>query len=272
MPIIEREAWGAREPRHRNWIAEPTDELWLHHTAGALDANGNGVYDDDCRAIQDFHMDVRDWSDIAYSFLTAINGVSFEGRGAMVVGGHTRGRNSKSHGLCAIGNFEVQRPTPELLEELANLVVHGLIKGWWRTDITGPHKEAPGASTACCGKYLIREIPNINARAAEIWDELMNGTQKEEPPEMAITEEEIRAAYRKFALREPDEDGVEFWLSVAPRKEQFQLHLLAEEGLPRMQAELAEIKALLQRIDVRTQNDTAGADVVIARLIERLQD
>lgn len=169
VPTIQTRAqWGARPPRSVRRIPTPTKELWLHHTAGAQDAGGNGFFGDDLRAVQRFHMDTKGWSDIAYSFLADHKGGAYEGRGAGVAGGHTAGRNTVSHAICAIGNYEIHRPTPQLLETIAWMVAHGLLAGWWSTAITGPHKAAPGAATACCGKFLIAEIPAINQRAGDI--------------------------------------------------------------------------------------------------------
>lgn len=172
MQIKTRAEWGAVPPRRNARLRLPVGELWLHHAAGAQDAGGNGFYDDDVRAIQRFHMHTRGWSDIAYNFLVDRTGTAWEGRGHSVIGGHTAGRNSISQAICAIGNYELHRPSPEMLEAIANLVAHGLLAGWWSTLITGPHREAPGASTSCCGRYLIAEIPQINRRTQAIIAEL----------------------------------------------------------------------------------------------------
>jgi hypothetical protein len=166
VDIVTRAEWGARPPKRRHFIDTPTPRLWLHHTAGALDAGGNGVWWDDVRGIQDFHMDVRGWSDIAYSFLVG-GGMVFEGRGVGIAGGHTAGENTESHAICLIGNYEFMHPTDADLQAIADLTRHGLEHGWWADDITGPHKAAPGASTACCGRHLIAKIPDIRRMADE---------------------------------------------------------------------------------------------------------
>lgn len=164
VAIVSRAEWGARPARSRHIIATPTSELWLHHTAGALDANGNGVWWDDMRSIQNFHMDGRGWSDIAYSFVVG-GGQIFEGRGVGVAGGHTKGRNTVSHAICLIGNYETMVPTAEDLAAIAALIRHGRGAGWWG-ELTGPHRAAPGASTSCCGNNLIARIPDLRRMAA----------------------------------------------------------------------------------------------------------
>jgi hypothetical protein len=161
MRIIGRAEWGARPARSRHVIDTPTPELWLHHSAGALDAGGNGVWWDDVRGIQRYHVDGRGWSDIAYSFLVG-GGLIFEGRGVGIAGGHTKGHNTISHAICLIGNYDWMTATPEDLAAIGWLVGEGRRRGWW-VDLSGGHGDASGASTACPGRHLEAAIPTIRA-------------------------------------------------------------------------------------------------------------
>lgn len=167
MKVHSRAQWNARKPRSVHNIPCPTPRLWLHHTAGPA-STGPAVI----AATQKFHMDPkphgRGWNDIAYSFLVEVDGTAWEGRGAGVAGGHTAGDNTRSHAICAVGNFDTRPVPPEMVEGIAQLVAHGHIFGWWPNRITGGHRQAPGASTACPGKHLYARIPDINRRAAEI--------------------------------------------------------------------------------------------------------
>lgn len=160
IDIITRADWGARPPRHAYRIDTPTPELWLHHTAG----NHRGATG--MRAIQNVHMDSRGWSDIAYSFVVdRIDLKVYEGRGAGVAGGHTRGHNRISHAICVMGNFETLIPQPALIDLLAELVAYGHERRWWPAEFTGGHRDASGASTACPGRNLYARIPDINQLA-----------------------------------------------------------------------------------------------------------
>lgn len=211
--ILSRKVWGARSARSRRLISQPTPRLWLHHTAGAEDLGGNSIWADDVRGIQSFHMDRKGWSDIAYSFLADQSGQLWEGRGPLVAGGHTAGDNTKSHGVAAIGNFETLEPSDALLQGLAALAAHGHEADWWLCrGYTGPHRDAPGAATACCGKNLISRIPEINAEAEAI----LRGQGSPVPPpvpEVVERESSVRELYRLFAGREGDESGVKYWAS-----------------------------------------------------------
>lgn len=161
--IIDRNGWLARPPRNRSTIPTPSAELWLHHTAD--DHRGPaGV-----RAVQAFHMDNRGWSDIAYSYLIDRDTLDvFEGRGAGVLGGHTFGRNSISHAICVMGNFDKVKPSTALLERIAELVAYGHTKGWWPAQLTGGHRDV--RATRCPGDHLYPRIPGMNARSAVLLD------------------------------------------------------------------------------------------------------
>ena len=155
MEIIKREEWGARKPRRKHNIPVPTRELWQHHTVGDY-RGAAGI-----RAIQDFHMDGRGWSDIAYSFVIDRRTLKvYEGRGFGVAGGHTKGHNTISHAICVTGNFDLYQPTDELLRKIAELIRYGYKLGKWPLKLTGGHRDV--GNTACPGKYLYLAIPKIN--------------------------------------------------------------------------------------------------------------
>lgn len=239
MRIIPRSVWRARPPARRHEIAMPTPELWLHHTAGDDDAGDNRQWADDVAGIQAYHMDARHWSDIGYSFLVDQSGQVWEGRGAGVAGGHTKGRNTVSHGICAIGNFEIEHPSPEMIASLARLVAHGLLAGWWATGITGAHRDAPGAATACCGQNLVSHIPGINELAASV----VHGVDVTPVAEGELTlpVETVEAAYRVFAGRKGDPGGVAHWARAGVTEDELALILLRAEGLPRIWERLSRL-------------------------------
>lgn len=164
IEIIDRQGWGARAPRRRSTIPVPTPELWLHHTAGNH-AGAAGM-----RSIQNFHMDIRGWSDIAYSFVIDRTTLDvFHARGAGVLGGHTFGRNSISHAICVMGNFDNTSVSNALVDRVAELVKHGHEQGWWPSMLTGGHRDV--RATSCPGDNLYSQIDEINRRAVEPDDE-----------------------------------------------------------------------------------------------------
>lgn len=159
ITIISRDQWGARQPKSRSLISLPSPELWLHHSA---DSNTGAA---GMRNIQRQHQ--AKWSDIGYSYV--IDGDTlevFEGRGAGVLGAHTFGRNSRSHGICVLGNFEIETPSPQLLDKIAELIEHGHRNGWWPASLTGGHRDV--VSTACPGRKLYVRIGDVNSRTGGV--------------------------------------------------------------------------------------------------------
>lgn len=161
VEIISRSGWSAVAPRSRSRIRTPSPELWLHHTAG----NHSGAVG--MRSIQQFHMTPkpsgRGWSDIAYSFVIDPDTLRiYEGRGAGVLGAHTFGRNSISHAICVMGNFDRERPPAGLVARVAELVAHGHDRGWWPERLTGGHRDV--SPTSCPGDELYALIGEINDR------------------------------------------------------------------------------------------------------------
>ena len=50
------------------------------------------------------------------------DGKAYEGRGWGLEGAHTRGYNKEAVAICAIGNFEKEKPSQMLLQTIANLI------------------------------------------------------------------------------------------------------------------------------------------------------
>ena len=154
MELISRKDWGAKPARNRT-ITLPVKDLWLHHSASP-DTGLRAV-----RGIQKFHQDTRGWADIAYNFLYSPSERKFyEGRGAGVLGAHTRGHNMASHGLCVLGNYDRAGFTDNMLEDLQGFLKWHAQYGPER--FTGGHQDAPGALTACPGRNLQSNLRAIN--------------------------------------------------------------------------------------------------------------
>lgn len=162
--IHNRKEWDARKPRSRARIKLPTPYLVLHHTAGSEPDGPRGI-----RRIQDFHMDGRGWSDVAYSFLIDRDGRIYEGRGAGVAGSHTKGYNTIAHAICVLGNYDNNVPTSASLESIAWLTQFGHTQGWWPDKITHGHRNL--VTTSCPGSNLYNRIGYINAQDTQLDEE-----------------------------------------------------------------------------------------------------
>lgn len=141
MPtVIDRNGWGARDRKYLVPISK-SEGVFVHHS---VTAEGGA---ETVRAIQNYHMNTRGWSDIAYSWLVAADGTIYEGRGWGVQGGHTLGWNSKSHAVCYIGNTDnnftdaAKKSINWLIEEHNRRYGNGFVKGHRDVGVTG----CPGA-------------------------------------------------------------------------------------------------------------------------------
>lgn len=140
-----------------------TEFIILHHAA-ASEAS--------VTTIHNWHLQ-RGWTGIGYNFYVRKDGSIYRGRPEDTIGAHTEGYNSRSIGICAEGNFEVEtmpdaqkRAIIELLRELKKRYPNTQIKR---------HKDF--AATACPGKNfpfeeIVKEVEivllKIGSRGEEV--------------------------------------------------------------------------------------------------------
>ena len=104
MRIVSRANWGAKPPRSSPTASKQTT-VTFHwegpHMGDYSPDESPGIV----RSIQRFHMDTRQWNDIAYNFLVDRYGVIFEGRGRNIynAASGTSHANSTSFAICYIG-------------------------------------------------------------------------------------------------------------------------------------------------------------------------
>ncbi len=200
-PIITRAQWGADESmRNRGPIYSSVVKVgFVHHTVSSSTYSESQAAAQ-VRNLYAWYTEGLKYSDMAYNFLVDRFGRLYEGRyGGMdrpVVGGHTAGLNNDSFAVSAMGNFEEFKPADPQMdaikESIAKLMAWklGLSKrdpggkdtlvstgslnsGYWEKGETATlnrvsgHKDA--GNTACPGKFLYAQVPDIRARAAQIF-------------------------------------------------------------------------------------------------------
>ncbi|MFQ3214599.1 MAG: hypothetical protein ACJAT1_002518 [Marivirga sp.] len=124
--IIPQSSWrqGLQAPSY-NRSYTTVENIIVHHSAGL-----NNVTDfrQAVRGIYILHTEVNGWSDIGYNYLIAPDGSIYAGRDPLsgsqdnVIGAHFCGVNSKTMGICLLGNYEEVEPTDTLMSSLSSLL------------------------------------------------------------------------------------------------------------------------------------------------------
>lgn len=166
MKIVTRAEWGARYARGFRPAPLPAKELYLHHSVTTA-LNGPIAI----RRLEDIGQQ-RFGGGISYTFAITPDGTVYEGHGIERQGAHTGGRNSVARAICLVGNYDIADPPSAMVGSIVDLVIYGASRGWWPLDLTGGHRDAPGASTACPGRMAYSRIPEINRRIREDDDEV----------------------------------------------------------------------------------------------------
>ncbi|KAI4460615.1 peptidoglycan recognition protein [Holotrichia oblita] len=126
--IISRSRWGARPPKQIQTIKIPVEYIIIHHTVTPTCLN-----EDECSKrlinIQNYHMDVKNYNDISYSFMVGGDAQIYEGVG-WNKGSHTTPEwDSKSIGIGFVGNFSVEAPKRDVLDVAQKLIRCGVAIG-----------------------------------------------------------------------------------------------------------------------------------------------
>jgi hypothetical protein len=168
--LYEREEWGARYWREyvdQGWRAS---EAFLHHGAepGGRSVDHLAEQKSAMRGIQNFHMDVRGWDDIAYHY------VVFQPYGdipfARIFAGRPRNHvpaaqehhNTGTLAICVYGDFSAGH---DVLEDNTIHAIEVLLRRFPRLETLGPHSAV--VDTDCPGANIRREIPRI-AKAVDL--------------------------------------------------------------------------------------------------------
>ncbi|XP_017492183.1 PREDICTED: peptidoglycan-recognition protein LE [Rhagoletis zephyria] len=127
--VLPRSTWLAQRPMEDyDFIPEPVNLVIISHTA-TESSEKQAINVRLIRDIQCFHIESREWNDIAYNFLVGCDGNVYEGRGWGVVGAHTIGYNSKSVGIAFIGCFMRELPSEPALNACKNFLKRGVEEG-----------------------------------------------------------------------------------------------------------------------------------------------
>jgi hypothetical protein len=193
LTIVSRATWGARYDAGDGPAPLPASEVWLHHSA-TVAPDLAPPYDDEDAAVRLLEKigEERFGHGISYTFAVMPTGRVYEGHGIARRGTHTAKRNSIARGIVLVGNYDEGRVPAPMIEGAAQLLVHGWRSGWWTTPrLNGGHQQAPGAATACPGRYGMAAVLTINNRAAELAAGAPTTTHPEDD-DMPITDDDAK--------------------------------------------------------------------------------
>lgn len=160
MSLIPREDWGARKPSGSRNALDPNPKGSGIHWNGPACAASIKTHDKCAgflRGIQDFHMDTRGWSDIAYSLFVCPHGDVYEGRGKGI-GTAAFGTNEGNRYYYAIYAMwgKGDGPVPEkMLDGITEAVA--MCRSWGAGSEVIGHRDA-NKGTECPGDELHKLI------------------------------------------------------------------------------------------------------------------
>src|SRR5436190_22620497 len=156
--IISQKDWGsspqpipdARKQDKLEWIT-------IHHAGEKW--TGARTPDEYIRAMQGWGQREKHWPDVPYHFLIAPDGRIFEGRPlAYEPESNTKYPLNGNIGVEMMGNFEVQRPSPQQLQSCVKLVAWLAQEHKIDLDHIRGHKDAAPGQTDCPGKDFYRYL------------------------------------------------------------------------------------------------------------------
>ncbi|MBT8399337.1 MAG: peptidoglycan recognition protein family protein [Rhodothermia bacterium] len=144
-------------PRKRLRIPHNIRMITLHHSGSAEPLRPNDNVPEKLRELQLWSEDNRNWWDVPYHFLIGLDGTIYEGRDYRFRGETNTRYDVNGHLLISVlGNYELQEPTPEQVEAIADLMAWGVAEFNVPLDRIYGHSDL--AETSCPGQHLRRYL------------------------------------------------------------------------------------------------------------------
>lgn len=151
----------------KDWGGSPfSDTARLHSISSITLHHGGELYKGDkptpeyLRQFQEWCRTEKKWVDIPYHYLVDLEGRVFEGRAIRYAGDTNTKYDPAGHALiCVLGNYEIQEPTIEQLENVASLMAHVAATYAVPLDRIKGHRDVAD-STVCPGQNLYQYLSN----------------------------------------------------------------------------------------------------------------
>lgn len=185
--LIPRAAWGA-EPFIGTPVplAQPSYTRMTFHHAACCAARTREEGLAQVKAIQDFHQDVRGWSDIGYQFLMDQEGRIYQGRPFMdnstslnqpprlAQGAHVGGANTGNIGVSILGCYHPPENPTTCIDELSPAARDSLetmfayLSERYQVDASDLFGHRDQGATSCPGDNNYALLPSIRVRIREL--------------------------------------------------------------------------------------------------------
>jgi hypothetical protein len=166
LNIVSRTEWGARSDSRGKFgkMSGPVSKVWAHHSVTPSTVTARQA----AKTLESIGM--SRFGVFSYSFAIHKDGTILEGAGWNYVGAHTAGQNSSSYGFVFIGNYENEKLSAGQIKAFQWLVSEGKKRGKINrgASIDG-HRNASGAATACPGRNVIAELPELRKPPKNRW-------------------------------------------------------------------------------------------------------
>ncbi len=119
--LVTRSQWGAQWVDPGSYVNSAPVKFTLHHTAGGFPANLEAAKD----TMRKIQQEVMSWgTDTAYHYIISPQGDVFQGIPDDKLGSHAQNDNYNNIGICFMGNYMNETPTPQSLDAFVKLVKH----------------------------------------------------------------------------------------------------------------------------------------------------
>lgn len=161
--VMPRSAWTSTQPTLAlaNRMTR-IERITVHHDA--MDAGGFRSPDQARQRLSDIqraHMN-NGWADIGYHYAIDPTGTVWSARPIQLQGAHVKDWNESNLGIMLMGNFMHERPTPQALASLQELVRSESARYRVPGSRISTHREL--ATTACPGDSLQQAIDVARSR------------------------------------------------------------------------------------------------------------
>lgn len=155
--VMPRSAWT------RQGIAKPNEcygmngvtRITVHHDGmPPVALRGQADAARRIESIRASHVNTRGFADIGYHYIIDPTGRVWEGRPSWKQGAHVKDQNENNIGVLVLGNFDVQRPTPQALAALDSFM--GSLMERYRVSLARVYTHQEIGKSGCPGTNLQR--------------------------------------------------------------------------------------------------------------------